>query len=280
MQFAAYDKLRGGQKQFRLGEIAPRKPIGMKARELGSQARFLLHHLLKTHQRALYGAPERFATSSLRRALDRLRWGPLGEYIWLSRRIRGWMRRREAVELARTTYFLPEDAIVVEIGSFLVCSTVLLAGGRKLQNSGKVHCVDCFDAVGDSFSVPIYRQIAGSLDHSIREHFDENILKADLADWVEVHQGNANEVVPEWTTSIDLLFMDGDHSDRGAQETYERWSVFLKIGGIIAVHNSAPGSYAPDHGGSRRLVEHAVCPPQYSEIRCVGSTTFARKMKG
>ena len=136
-----------------------------------------------------------------------------------------------------------------------------------------------FDASGDSFSVPIYRYIADSLVHSVREHFDANIRMAGLTDWVEVHQGNASEIAREWTSPIELLFMDGDHSDRGAQETYEGWSRYLKIGGTIAVHNSAPGHYAPDHGGSRRLVEHAICPPQYSEIRRVGSTTFARKMQ-
>ena len=251
----------------------------MKARELGSQARFLLQHLLKTPQRALYGAPDRFATSSFRRALDRLRWGPLGEYIWISRQIPGWTRSEEAVELAQACYGLPENAVVVEIGSFLGCSTVLLAGARKLRNSGKVHCVDSFDTAGDSHSAPIYRKLAGSLGQSIRAQFEENIRQATLRDWVHVHPANDSEIARAWTSPLDLLFMDGDHSDRGAQETYERWSGFLKRGGILAVHNSAPGSYAPDHGGSRRVVEHFVRPPQYAEIRCIGTTTFARKVE-
>ncbi|MGH9786748.1 MAG: class I SAM-dependent methyltransferase [Terriglobia bacterium] len=189
------------------------------------------------------------------------------------------MRRKEAVELARTTYFLPEEAIVVEIGSFLGCSTVLLGGARKLRQSGKVHCIDPFDASGDSYSVPVYRDIAGSLPISLRARFEENIRLAGLTDWVEVHQGKASEIARQWKAPIDLLFMDGDQSDRGAREDYEHWSGFLKAGGILAIHHSAPGFYAPDHGGSRLLVENVVHPPLYAEIRCIGTTTFARRMQ-
>jgi predicted O-methyltransferase YrrM len=190
------------------------------------------------------------------------------------------MRGDEAVELANACYGLPENAIVVEIGSFLGCSTVLLGGARKLKSSGKVHCVDPFDASGDTFSGPVYRDIAGALHGSLRGRFEENIRLADLTDWVEVHQGQDGEIAPGWNTPIDLLFLDGDQTDRGAQETYERWVPHLKIGGIIAVHNSGPlVEYTPDHGGAKRLVENFIRPPRYSEIRLVASLTFARKMK-
>ena len=250
----------------------------MKVPELRLRARSLLNILWNTHKRNLYGMPERFASSFLRREWDRRRWGPLGEYIWLSRRIPGWMRGSEAVELAQTSYRLPENAMVVEIGSFLGCSTVLLGGARKLRQSGKVHCIDPFDASGDAYSVPVYAEIAGSSPRTLRQRFEENIRMADLADWIEVHPGHDSEIARDWKAPIDLLFLDGDQSDQGAQDTYERWSRFLKVGGILAVHNSAPRSYAPDHGGSRRLVETVLCPPRYSAIRCVRSITFARKM--
>jgi MMP 1-O-methyltransferase len=247
---------------------------------LRGRARAFLNILLGRPRKALYGVPDRFSTSPLRRVLDRRRWGPLGEYIWLSRRIPGWTRGEEAVELAQTSYSLPENAIVVEIGSFLGCSTVLFAGARKLRQSGKVHCIDPFDASGDAYSVPVYSDIASSQPGSLRARFDDNIRQADLGDFVEVHQGRDEEFAAGWQAPIDLLFLDGDQSERGARETYDRWFHFLKIGGIIAVHNSGPREYAPDHGGSRRLVENVIRPPQYREIRCVRSTTFARKMQG
>ena len=235
-----------------------------------------LKFMFARRNRVLYGRPE-FA-SRARLILDRLLWGPLGEYIWRSRRIVGWMRGKEAVELARISYSLPEDAVVVEIGSFLGCSTVLLAGARKLRESGKVQCVDPFDASGDAYSVPVYRRIADSAAASLRESFDENIREAGLEEWVEVHQGRAGDVASAWSLPIDLLFLDADHSYRVVSDTYEKWSRYLKVGGVIAVHNSAPGRYHEDHDGSSRLVAERIHPPQYSEIRCIATTTFARKV--
>lgn len=242
--------------------------------------RALASFLLNSRQRHLYGTPGRFAGSSLRHAWDLRRWGPLGEYIWLSRGIPGWMRGNEAVALARTCYELQENSIVVEIGSFLGCSTVLLGGARKLRNSGKVHTIDPFDASGDAFSVPVYRGIAGSLRGSLRNRFEENIRLAGLTEWVEVHQGLDIEIARDWNTPIDLLLMDGDQSVRGAEETYRCWSGHLKLGGVLAVHNSGPlADNTPEHGGLKRLVEQFIRPPQYSEIRLVASLTFARKME-
>jgi len=187
------------------------------------------------------------------------------------------MRGVEAVELARVCHGLPRDAVILEIGSFLGCSTVLLAGARKLRSSGRVHCIDPFDASGDAFSVPIYSEIAASQSLSLRSRFDENIRLASLADWVEVHQCRDSDIARGWSIPVDLLFLDGDQSDQGAQETYERWSPHLKIGGLIAVHNSGPREYAPNHGGSRRLVEKFIQPPEYSDIWRVENLTFARK---
>ena len=227
--------------------------------------------------RELYGKPCYVATYPVSVILDRVRWGSLGRYISHSRRIPGWTRGAEAVALAQLSYSLPDDAIVVENGCFLGCSTVLLAGARKLRGSGRVHCVDPFDASGDSFSVPIYRSISESLGGSLRECFEENMRWAGLSDWVEVHQGLGHEVAATWTETIDLLFLDGDQSYDAVQATYRSWSPFIKPGGIIAVHNSAPGEYEEGHDGSMRLAAEVIRPPQYEEVRCTGITTFARK---
>jgi predicted O-methyltransferase YrrM len=228
--------------------------------------------------RELYGKPCYPATFPVRLIIDRLRWGPLGRYISLSRRIPGWTRDAEAVALAHLSQSLPHSAVILEIGCFLGCSTVLLAGARKLRGSGKVHCVDPFDASGDAFSVPIYRVISNSLRTSLRQCFEDNIRRAGLSELVEIHQSRACELAATWTEPLDLLFLDGDHSYLEVRSTYESWFPFLKLGGIIAVHNSASGSYHEDHDGSMRLVSEKIHSPQYDEVRCIGTTTFARKV--
>jgi predicted O-methyltransferase YrrM len=208
--------------------------------------------------------------------------GPLeqiAEYLHLSSRIAGWIRGEEARTLALVSHGLPEGAIVVEIGSFLGSGTVLLAGPRKMQGSGKVHCVDPFDCSGDAFSGPVYERILAERGGgTLRERFDENIGRAGLAAWVEVHQGGACEIAQTWTTPVDLLFLDGDQSRQGARAAYESWVPFLKPGGIIAVHNTEPRVYAPDHDGNRRVALEEVVPPRYTDIRLIAATTFARKV--
>ena len=230
--------------------------------------------------RELRGAPCSRAGYPIWRIHDRLRWGALGRYVSLARRIPGWVRGPEAVELARVARSLPAGAAIVEVGAFLGGSAVLLAGARKLSGSGKVHCVDPFDASGDAFSVPVYRAIERGLGGSLRRQFDDNIRRAGLSDWVETHQGTAAEIAAGWRQPIDMLFLDGDQSPAGARLAYERWAPFLRRGGIIALHNSRSGSYDDGHDGHRRLVVEAIRPPEYDDVRCVGTTTFARKTSG
>ena len=203
----------------------------------------------------------------------------ISSFSQASAKIPGWLRGEEAKTMASVVSSLPDDCVVVEIGSFLGSSSVLLAGALKLRGSGKLHCVDPFDGSGDAFSVPIYKDIlAVSEGKTLRQRFDENIHAADLQDWVEVHQGRADEVAESWRHPIDLLFLDGDHSPQGARLAYESWFPMLKDGGIIAIHNSDAREYAKDHNGSRLLVLEEIHPPVYIDIHLVETTTFARKM--
>jgi predicted O-methyltransferase YrrM len=204
--------------------------------------------------------------------------GPLTKYLRASAKIPGWLRGKEAKTMASVVSSLPDDCVVVEIGSFLGSSSILLAGALKLRGSGKLHCVDPFDASGDAFSVPIYKDLLDANEEKpLRQCFDENIHAAGLEDWVEVHQGRADEISRGWRLPIDLLFLDGDHSPQGARRAYESWFPMLKDGGTIAIHNSDPREYAKDHNGSRLLVLEEVHPLVYSDIRLVETTTFARK---
>jgi len=202
----------------------------------------------------------------------------LAAYLRLSETIPGWIRYEEAKALARTAYSLEGDAVIVEIGSFFGSSTVFLAGSRKLKGAGKVHCVDPFDGSGDSFSVPHYNAIILAFGaRSPREHFERNIRSADLSDWIEVHQGTAEQIATNWTRAIDLLIFDGDQSPSGVRAAYDGWSPWLKPGGVIALHNSSPREYGPEHDGHYRIATEEIQAPQYVDRHLVDSITFAHK---
>ena len=218
------------------------------------------------------------AAPPVARQVYRLRHGPFGACLADAWSIPSWLGDQEALALASASYSLPLDAVVVEIGSFLGKSAILLAGARKLRGSGRVHCVDPFDGSGDAFSVPVYRSIENSERRSLRERFDANIARAGLNRWVQVHVGTAASIAAGWSGPIDMLFLDGDQSPEGASLAYEMWRGHLRVGGIIALHNSSSGEYTPGHEGLRLLAVHAVKPPEYGDIRSVDTTTFARKL--
>ena len=212
------------------------------------------------------------------RQFYRMRYGPLGPYLAYGYRIPSWLGRQEGLALASACSSLPPDAVVVEIGTFLGKSAIMLAGARKARGSGRVHCIDPFDASGDVFSVPFYRTIADADARPLRARFQANIARAGLVDWVVVHEGTAAAVAVAWTEPIDMLFLDGDQSPAGARLAYDAWEPFLKVGGIVALHNSNDRPYAPGHEGIRLLATGMLRPPQYADIHCVESTTFARRV--
>jgi MMP 1-O-methyltransferase len=202
----------------------------------------------------------------------------LSDYLQFSAAIPGWTRGSEAETLAQIAHGLPEGAVIVEIGAFFGAGTVLLAGARKLCGSGRVHCVDPFDASGDAFSAPNYQAIVAAHGGApIREQFETTIRRAGLSDWIDIRQGRAEEVAARWAQPIDLLFLDGDQSRAGARAAYTAWIPWLKAGGVIAVHNSGPRDYAVDHDGNYRLALGEIKPPRYAKAFLAGSTTFARK---
>ena len=105
-------------------------------------------------------------------------------YLRLSERVPGWTRGPEAQALIRVAYELPDEAVIVEIGSFLGSGSILLAGARKLRRSGRLHCVDPFDASGDSFSVPHYSGIlAGYGNIAQIQIFHDNLRRAGVTRW-------------------------------------------------------------------------------------------------
>jgi hypothetical protein len=204
----------------------------------------------------------------------------LERYLRLSETVPGWTRGAEAQELARISYSLPEGAVLVEIGSFLGSGTILLAGPRRMRGSGTVHCIDPFDGGGDSFSVPYYQSVLAQFASGLmRDHFERNIRECGLAPWVEIHQGRAEEVAESWTTPIDLLFLDGDQSPASARKVYDRWVSFLKVGGVIALHNSEPANHRRDHDGQRLIAEQEIREPWFCDVRLVTSTTLAVKAR-
>ena len=69
--------------------------------------------------------------------------------------------------------------------------------------------------------------------------------------WIEKFSYDA---VREWTAPIDLIVIDGDHSDAGVERDWRDWNGFVKAGGIVIFHDArlfSGGWTRPSHGPVR-----------------------------
>lgn len=188
----------------------------------------------------------------------------------------GWRFKDDLLRLGELSKSLRPGAVVVEIGCLFGRSAIMLAGGRKIAGSGRVHCIDPFDASGDAFSVPYYREMLRQHGGgSLRDHFDGYIGRCALTDHVAVHRGTDAEIAESWTTPIDLLLMDGDQSPAGARRAYDTWMKFLVPGGWLVLGNSADRIYAEGHDGNARVFCDCVRPPAFRNVTR-GDTSFAQ----
>jgi predicted O-methyltransferase YrrM len=64
----------------------------------------------------------------------------------------------------------------------------------------------------------------------------------------------SHEAATNWTASIDLLFLDGDHNEAAVERDWRQWSPFLEARGVVAFHDARifPGGWTwPEYGPVR-----------------------------
>jgi predicted O-methyltransferase YrrM len=74
-----------------------------------------------------------------------------------------------------------------------------------------------------------------------------------LANRVVLHGDDSRRATPPG--ELDLLFIDGDHSEEGVRADFERWSPFVKAGGHLLFHDAAdaPDFVPPFESGPARV---------------------------
>jgi predicted O-methyltransferase YrrM len=168
----------------------------------------------------------------------------------------------------------PPDAQVVEVGSWMGASTCFLACGLK-GDAARIYAVDNFQGLstcgedaawynrhfqklGAKSTLEIFRSNLASLGLSTRA---EPVVSDSLAAAVSLAPKRG---------SIDLIFIDGDHSYAACKADIEAWAPFVKRGGVIAFHDF--GSRA---SGVTQAIFEAIKAGRFSEIVGVANTIIA-----
>ncbi|HTZ44984.1 MAG TPA: class I SAM-dependent methyltransferase [Jatrophihabitans sp.] len=137
-----------------------------------------------------------------------------------ARAIGGWLTEDQARLLWQQATAVPPGGLVVEIGSHQGRSTVVLAAA-----GARVVAIDPF--VGGAM-------FGGA---ATRDMFLANLVRAGVADRVELREAKSTALRPGWQQPIDFLYIDGKH-DYWTLSDDLRWASFLPEGGRVAIHDA------------------------------------------
>ena len=177
----------------------------------------------------------------------------------------GFLTEREARFLALVAAAAPGRGAILEIGSFKGKSTVGLASIAARYALGGVVAVDPFTA--PSSTDPSLGGSASSYDD-----FCRTLAQAGLTDYVEVHRSFSRELASGWDRPIRVLWIDGDHTYRGAKEDVDLFAPHLADGGIVALHDVLHNFEGP----IRVFVEEVLRSDRYGPAGFCGSIGWAQ----
>lgn len=147
--------------------------------------------------------------------------------------LEGYLWRREGARLAFLAAQVPDDQVIVEIGSNRGKSAAFLARGSKAGNGVKVHCVDLWETGGQGE----YNHL-GFDQPETHETFRRQIADVKVKSMIVEHQGHSVEVGENWTgPKVGLLFLDGDHRYEAVAADLEAWIPHLAEEAFICFHD-------------------------------------------
>ena len=144
------------------------------------------------------------------------------------------MNKAERNALAKITSRVPAGGQVVEIGSWTGGSSEIIA--KKLKD-GVLYCVDTWDYNG-CHAHPKLIELAEGRD--IFTEFNKRMRKYHP---ITIKAKSLDAVNGFEDKSVDMVFLDGDHSYSGLMADLNAWVPKIKVKGIICGHDYGREEY-------------------------------------
>ena len=177
----------------------------------------------------------------------------------------GFLTEREARFLALAAACSPARGVILEIGSFKGKSTVGLASIAARYGLGPVVAVDPHSA--PSVTDP---ELGGQ--QTSWDDFRATLRAAGVEAVVEAHRMVSRDLAPAWHRPIRFLWIDGDHTYRGAKEDIDLFRRHLADGAIVALHDVLHTFEGP----VRVFVEELLASDQFGPAGLCGSIGWAQ----
>jgi predicted O-methyltransferase YrrM len=184
-----------------------------------------------------------------------------------ARDVPGFLMEAEARLLGTIAACAPAGGAIVEIGSFKGKSTVMLAKVAAHYGLGKIVAIDPHNFNNEELAgfktdaeATSYREFLGNLE------------AAGVTGQVEVHRAYSTDVSPEWNRTISFLWIDGDHSYKGAKADFDGFFPHVLPQGIVALHDALHEFSGP----IRVFVEEMLCSDRFGAAGFVHSIAWSQ----
>ena len=193
---------------------------------------------------------------------------------------RGFMPPDEGLALHAAAVEHLQGGVAVEIGTYCGKSTIYLAhaasvtgstvvtidhhrGSEEQQPGWEYHDASLVDPeLGLMDTLPFARRA---------------IAASGLEESVVVVVGRSSAVSRWWTTPVDLVFVDGGHTDEAAQADFRGWAPHVRLGGALVIHDVFPD---PADGGQApyRIYRQAIDGGEFVERSVTGSLRVLQRV--
>ena len=200
----------------------------------------------------------------------------------LADQVTGFMPADEGRALydAAVTYL--GDGVGVEIGTYCGKSTVML-GAAAQQTGGVLYTIDHHH--GSEEHQPGWEYHDTTMVDDVTGLFDtlptlrHTLDAAGLDDHVVAVVGKSSLVARSWRTPLQLLFIDGGHTDAAAQQDFDGWARWVAVGGTLVIHDVFPD---PNAGGQApyRVYRRALDTGAFREVSAIGSMRVLERITG
>jgi predicted O-methyltransferase YrrM len=122
--------------------------------------------------------------------------------------------------------------LVVEIGVYEGASALTLL--NALRPGAELHLIDPFGRRPDALPSGW-----GATEWATRRVLARSRRRAGAgAPAVHWHPALSHEVAASWSQPVDLVFVDGDHSEAGCELDWDCWHRFVTVGGHVVFHDA------------------------------------------
>ncbi len=200
----------------------------------------------------------------------------------LAEQVTGFMPADEGRALYHAAVTHLRDGVAVEIGTYCGKSTVML-GAAAQQTGGVLYTIDHHH--GSEEHQPGWKYHDTSMVDEVTGRFDtlptlrHTLDAAGLDDHVVAVVGKSSVVARAWRTPLQLLFIDGGHTDAAAQQDFNGWARWVAVGGALVIHDVFPD---PHDGGQApyRVYRRAVDTGAFREVSVMGSMRILERTSG